>query len=358
MLLVALELCTLAVRHDELTKANIVAASLFGDGAAAVVLRAGDGGAIRVEATGEKQWPDTLDIMGWSVDPEGFGVIFQRTIPDFVRDNIGPAVTEILARMELSTHDIDRFVCHPGGTKVILALERALSLDQGTLDHEREVIADYGNMSAPTVLFVLERALRAGPAAAVAAHRARTRLHRELRRAAARGVSVAAVILALVTLQRIGELVLARHNTAKLMARGAIEIGAGHYPLIVSVHAAWLIALWLWGRDQDVNLLALSLFVALQGVRLWVLATLGPRWTTRIIVLPGAPLVTSGPYRYFSHPNYAVVVAEIALLPLALHLPWLALVFTVLNAAVLVIRIRVEARALAAVDGQLARRAP
>src|SRR6266481_6214924 len=157
VLLVALELCTLAVRHDELTKANVVAASLFGDGAAAAILRAGDGGATRIEAAGEKQWPDTLDVMGWSVDPEGFGVIFQRTIPDFVRDNLGPAVAEILARMELSIDDIDRFVCHPGGTKVIVALERALALDQGALDHEREVIADYGNMSAPTVLFVLER---------------------------------------------------------------------------------------------------------------------------------------------------------------------------------------------------------
>jgi alkylresorcinol/alkylpyrone synthase len=157
VLLVALELCTLAVRHDELSKANVVAASLFGDGAAAVVLRAGDGGATRIEATGEKLWPDTLDVMGWSVDPEGFGVVFQRTIPDFVRDNMGPAIAEILLRMELSSEDINRFVCHPGGTKVIAALERALSLDQGALDHEREVIADYGNMSAPTVLFVLER---------------------------------------------------------------------------------------------------------------------------------------------------------------------------------------------------------
>ena len=162
VLFVALELCTLAVRHDELTKANIVAISLFGDGAAAAVLRAGDGGATQIEATGEKLWPDTLDVMGWSVDPEGFGVIFQRTIPDFVTEHIGPAVSEILARMELTPGDVDRFVCHPGGSKVISALERALSLDQGTLDHEREVIADYGNMSAPTVLFVLERARRAG----------------------------------------------------------------------------------------------------------------------------------------------------------------------------------------------------
>src|SRR6201991_2758407 len=102
VLLVALELCTLAVRHEELTKANVVAASLFGDGAAAVVLRAGDGGATQIESSGEKLWPDTLDIMGWSVDPEGFGVIFQRTIPDFVAEHFGPAVAEILARMALS----------------------------------------------------------------------------------------------------------------------------------------------------------------------------------------------------------------------------------------------------------------
>jgi methyltransferase len=167
-------------------------------------------------------------------------------------------------------------------------------------------------------------------------------------------MSVAVVILLLVTAQRLGELVLARHNTRRLLAKGAIEIGAGHYPLVVALHAAWLISLWIWGRDQDVNVLALIGFAVMQGLRLWVLATLGERWTTRIIVLPGAPLVTAGPYRYFSHPNYAVVVGEIALLPLALHLPWLALVFTLLNAAVLFIRIRIEARALCLIGDRLA----
>lgn len=159
-------------------------------------------------------------------------------------------------------------------------------------------------------------------------------------------MSLASVILALVTLQRLGELVLSRHNTERLLARGAIEVGANHYPLVVSVHAAWLVALWAWGRDQDVNLAALTVYLALQGLRLWILATLGPRWTTRIIVLPGEPLVASGPYRYLSHPNYAVVVGEIALLPLALHLPRLALIFTVLNLAMLAVRISVETRAL------------
>jgi alkylresorcinol/alkylpyrone synthase len=162
VLLVTIELCSLALRHDELTKANIVAVSLFGDGAAAIILRAGDGGATRIENCGEHLWPDTLGIMGWSVDPEGFGVIFRRTIPEFVTAHLNPAVVRILAAMQLSMADIDRFVCHPGGAKVVSALETAFALNQGTLDHERQVLADYGNMSAPTVLFVLERALAKG----------------------------------------------------------------------------------------------------------------------------------------------------------------------------------------------------
>jgi len=171
-------------------------------------------------------------------------------------------------------------------------------------------------------------------------------------------VSLAALVLVLVTLQRVGELALARHNTEKLLARGATEVGAGHYPLLVAVHAAWLITLWVFGRDHPVNLLALAGFIVLQGLRLWVIVTLGPRWTTRIIVIPGEPLISSGPYKYLSHPNYAVVAAEIAVLPLALHLPLVALVFTLVNAAVLGIRIRAEAGALSAIAGPSARAVP
>jgi alkylresorcinol/alkylpyrone synthase len=155
---VTIELCSLALRLDELTKANIIAVSLFGDGAAAIVLRAGDGGETRIEHSGEHLWPDTLDVMGWSVDPEGFGVILRRTIPEFVTTQLKPALAQILARMQLSLADIDKFICHPGGAKVINAIESALALDQGALEHERQVIADYGNMSSPTVLFSLERA--------------------------------------------------------------------------------------------------------------------------------------------------------------------------------------------------------
>jgi alkylresorcinol/alkylpyrone synthase len=162
VLMVAVELGSLALRLDELSKANIIATSLFGDGAAAIVLRAGDGGETQIEAVGEHLWPDTLDVMGWNVDPLGFGVILRRTVPEFVTTQLKPALTQILSRMNLSIAEFDKFICHPGGAKVIDAIETALSLDQGTLEHERSVIADYGNMSAPTVLFILERARAKG----------------------------------------------------------------------------------------------------------------------------------------------------------------------------------------------------
>jgi alkylresorcinol/alkylpyrone synthase len=157
VLLVAVELCTLSFRMDKLSKENIVATALFGDGAAACVLRCADEGLAAVEMAGEHRWPNTLDIMGWDVDGEGLGVIFDRAIPPFAQKRIGPAIDSILARGGLARSDVDRFACHPGGAKVITALERGLSLEQGSLDIERDVLSDYGNMSAPTALFVLER---------------------------------------------------------------------------------------------------------------------------------------------------------------------------------------------------------
>jgi alkylresorcinol/alkylpyrone synthase len=161
VLFVTVELCSLAFRLDELTKANIVATALFGDGAGACVLRAGGAGFAEVEACAEHTWPDTLDIMGWRVDPQGLGVIFARAIPPFAEANLRPAMESMLARAGHTMDDVDRFVCHPGGVKVIEALESALSIGQGRLDHERDVLAEHGNMSAPTVLFVLDRARRA-----------------------------------------------------------------------------------------------------------------------------------------------------------------------------------------------------
>ena len=164
----------------------------------------------------------------------------------------------------------------------------------------------------------------------------------------------AEIILIAVTLQRLAELFWAQRNTVRLLSRDAQEIGAGHYPLIVAVHAAWLIALWIFGYTQPINMLALACYLRLQLLRGWVMWTLGARWTTRILVLPGEALVTRGPYRYLSHPNYAVVTGEIALLPLALNLPWLALLFSVLNAGALTLRIRTENRALAAAASRAA----
>lgn len=161
VLLVAVEICSAAFRLDKLTKENIVATALFADGAAACVLRAGEGLA-QIEASGQHTWPETLDIMGWAVDDAGLGVIFDRAIPPFARANMGDAVAGILGRAGIEMAQVDRFACHPGGSKVIDALESALALDQGTLDHERAVLSDYGNMSAPTALFVLDRVIAVG----------------------------------------------------------------------------------------------------------------------------------------------------------------------------------------------------
>jgi alkylresorcinol/alkylpyrone synthase len=162
VLVVTIELCSLSVRLDEVTKANMVAMALFGDGAAAAVLAAGAGGAARILDTGHHTWPDTLGVMGWRVDPVGFGVIFDKSIPGFAHDNLRGAVDGILASQKLGRADIDRFICHPGGRKVIEAIEGAMDIDAGSLDHERDVLRHYANMSAPTALFVLERALSAG----------------------------------------------------------------------------------------------------------------------------------------------------------------------------------------------------
>ena len=161
---------------------------------------------------------------------------------------------------------------------------------------------------------------------------------------------ISVAVLALVTLQRIAELVLARRHTKLLLARGAFEVAPEHYPAIVALHGAWLAGLWILAPAREPNLALLALFGLLQAGRVWVLATLGERWTTRILILPGAPLIRSGPYRFLSHPNYCVVAAELFLLPLAFGLVTFAAVFTVLNALALWVRIRAENAALSDVS--------
>lgn len=162
VLFVTVEVCTLSFRTEDLTKADIVATALFGDGAAACVLRCGEAGFAYVEAMAEHTWPDTLDIMGWRVGAKGLGVIFAQAIPPFARAHLRQAMEGMLRPANIGLEDVDRFICHPGGMKVIDALEASLSLGQGSLDHEREVLSDHGNMSAPTVLYVLDRARRSG----------------------------------------------------------------------------------------------------------------------------------------------------------------------------------------------------
>ncbi len=156
----------------------------------------------------------------------------------------------------------------------------------------------------------------------------------------------AVAFIGFVVLQRLGELALARRNTARLRARGAHEIGAAHYPAMVALHTAWIVAIAVLGYDRPVSVSFLALYALLQAFRVWILASLGPRWTTRILILD-APLVARGPFRYLRHPNYTLVVAEIAVTPMVLGLVWVAVVFSALNAAMLRVRIRAEDRGLA-----------
>ena len=153
-------------------------------------------------------------------------------------------------------------------------------------------------------------------------------------------------ILSFVTLQRLVELPIARANTKALLARGAHEVAPGHYPLIVALHTAWLATLWWFAPGRPIMVPFLLLYGLLQILRVWTLRTLGDRWTTRIIVVPGEPLVARGPYRFVNHPNYLVVIGEIAVLPLVFGLWQVALIFSLLNAAILFVRIRAEGRAL------------
>ncbi|AXI47187.1 hypothetical protein C1J03_14900 [Sulfitobacter sp. SK012] len=154
------------------------------------------------------------------------------------------------------------------------------------------------------------------------------------------------LFLGFIIVQRLSELVIAKRNTAKLLAKGAYEVGAAHYPVMVAMHSAWIACLVIFGFLEAVSYGWLALFAVLQVLRVWILGSLGSRWTTRIIVLE-EPLVVRGPFKYLSHPNYMLVVAEIVVAPMVLGLGWVALVFTVLNAAMLWVRIGVEHKALA-----------
>ena len=154
------------------------------------------------------------------------------------------------------------------------------------------------------------------------------------------------LFLAFIIVQRLSELVIAKINTKRLLARGAYEVGARHYPVMVAMHSIWIGCLLFFGYSESVSYGWLVVFAVLQMLRIWILGTLGARWTTRIIILR-EPLVVRGPFRFLKHPNYTLVVAEIIVAPLVLDLVWVAVVFTLLNAAMLWVRIGVEGHALA-----------
>lgn len=163
VLFLVVELCGLTFRSQDISKSNVIATALFGDGAAAALVTCnGAGDQPVVAGWGEHTWPDTLDVMGWRVEEDGFGVLFSRDIPAIVRDRYGAAVDGFLAGQNLTRSDLDGVLCHPGGAKVIDALEEVFGLTPGDMTDTREVLRAYGNMSAATVLFVLDRALRRG----------------------------------------------------------------------------------------------------------------------------------------------------------------------------------------------------
>ncbi len=159
ILFLVVELCALCFRKSDISKSNLVATALFGDGAAAAIV-SGTGNGPAFGAGGEHTWPNSLDIMGWEVKDDGMKAVFSRDIPTLVNTEMRSAAQRFLATEGLGIDDIDHFICHPGGAKVVTALENAFRLETGTLDNARGVLRDFGNMSAATVLFVLERALR------------------------------------------------------------------------------------------------------------------------------------------------------------------------------------------------------
>lgn len=158
ILLLVVELCSLTFRQGDNSSGNIVASALFGDGASALLIGAGESGPLLLQG-GEHTWPHSLDVMGWTIEPDGFGVLFSRDIPNIVRAEFAAAVDAFLMRHALDRRELAGYVCHPGGAKVIEAVEQSLNLTAGSLLEARQVLRDYGNMSAVTVLFVLQRML-------------------------------------------------------------------------------------------------------------------------------------------------------------------------------------------------------
>ena len=382
--LLSVELCSLSVPLTEATPGDLVVSALFGDGAGAAVVRgdqvvapprgtegpdgrhvAGDGERIAagtaegptIIATHSEVVPDTHDVLGWRLTPSGFRIVLTTELSDVVRDALGPLVKGFLADHGRQVQDVATWICHPGGPKVIDAVRDALGLDEKALRTARASLSEVGNMSSASVLHVLEKTLAERPSPA----------RRGCSSGWARGSASSSccwsgrrtlmpfyyALVVATCFERLAELVVAKRNARWSLARGGVETGRGHYPAMVVLHtgllAGCLAEPWLAGRGfvPWLGVPMLLLAVAAQGLRWWCIRTLGPRWNTRVIVVPGLPLVEGGPYRWFRHPNYVAVVAEGIALPLAGSAWVTAVVFNVLNAWLLTVRLRCEAAALA-----------
>ena len=282
-----------------------------------------------------------------------------------------PSLLAFLESNGLGLADVHHLAAHPGGVKVLNAYAAALDLPPEVFRHAREVLREYGNMSSPSCLFVLERFLavrrdrRRGPRDR---GRARSRILRRVRAAARRGLVIGVrvggavpwrplvLFLVVLAVQRAGELVHSGRNVRRLKKRGAIEHGAGHFPLLVLVHVLFPLALvaevvGLGSRPGELWPFALGFWLAAQVLRYSAVSALGERWSVGVWVLPGEPLVRRGPYRFLRHPNYVAVVTELFAAPLMFGAWRTAIAITILNALALAHRIRTEEAALREASG-------
>ena len=327
----------------------------------------------RVLATRSHLYPGTEGVMGWNIGSSGFGIVLTAEVPDLVHRYLGPDIRALLAAHGLTVQDVGAWVSHPGGPKIIEAIEAELGVGPQALEMTWRSLAEVGNLSSASVLHVLRDTLRdrpppgrqprhvdgngtrillrARPAPLVA------RPHPDDQPTIRVDPEVPAVIaytlfVLAVGAERLVELAVSKRNLAWAFAHGGREYGRGHYPAMVLLHFALLVGcvveVWVFDRPflPALGWTMVAVVLATQALRWWCISTLGRRWNTLIVVIPGLPLVNRGPYRWLRHPNYVAVVIEGIALPMV-HTAWItAVTFTVLNAFLLRVRIRAEEDAL------------
>ena len=296
-------------------------------------------------------WPGTEEVMGWELIETGLKVQLSKSVPTIVLEKLRPNLEAACVSAGLDFSDLEHFILHPGGAKVLDAFEEVFDLEPGGLTFSRGVLRDCGNMSAVTVPVY--------PGAVPGGRRVRPR-----RTGSALGhgagvlggtrlvpVLILLAAISLLVFQRLLELRYSRKNERLARAKGAVERGRGHYPFMVAIHALWIVSTLVEGLLRGLEFpaywpAALAVFLLVQPLRYWAILSLGESWNVRVLVVPGAKLVRRGPYRFLRHPNYVVVAVEILSFPLIFGAWITALVLTILNAAFLYARVHTENRAL------------